>query len=224
MEPTEPTMDYGGYGGGGKSSLMERLKGVALFRAPMYREIARDTEATGSAVMVLVIFSVIAGIISGAFFPLQMQMQMQQNPDMQRLFLELNIDPAIFMGAGILIAAVVGAVLNPLFSLLGWLIFSALNAFVANRFFGGNTDTSAIMRVFGYAYVFAPLSAIPYVNLFAWLLSIFANVIGIREAADIDTGNAILTFLISLAIVILVPILIGCCFALLIVGLAAGSN
>jgi hypothetical protein len=224
METMDP--GYGGYGGGGssKSSLLERLKGVALFRPPMYREIAKDEEATGSAVMVLVIFSVIAGIISGALFPVQMQLQMQQSPELQQALFELGIDPATFLGVGALVAAAAGAVLNPLISLLGWLIFSSLNAFVANRFFGGNTDTSQIMRVFGYAYVFAPIGALPCIGLVVLVLSLVANTIGVREAADLDTGNAILTVIVSLVIIIAVLFLLGCCFVLLIASLAAAGS
>lgn len=223
MEPMDPMAGYGGGYGTPKSSLIERLKGVVMFKSPIYHEIAKDTEATGSAVMVLVVSSIIAGIISGLQLPFQLQMQLQ-DPQTQQALRELNIDPAFFFGAGALVMALVLAILNPILSLIGWAIFSWLNAFVANRFFKGNTSTGEIMRVSGYAYIFAPLSAIMCIGVIGWLLSIFANVIGIREAAEIDTGNAILTWLVSVVIIVAVVIGLYCCLVFGMFAIIAGLS
>ena len=49
------------------SSLINRLQGIVTFKAPVYREVAEDTTATNSA-LIVVIISVVVNIIAGALF------------------------------------------------------------------------------------------------------------------------------------------------------------
>jgi hypothetical protein len=196
-----------------------------MFKAPIYREIARDEEATGAAVLVLVVASIIGGIISGLTLPLQLGAQLQ-DPQVRQMLRELNIDPAMFVGGGAIIFGVVNAVLAPIFNLIAWAIFSWLNGFIANQFFNGKATTSGVMRVFGFAYVYYIFAGIPCIGLvFSLVIPIITNVIGIGEAAELETGNAFLTWLISIALVLLVVVGIPCCliFGLILLGGAAGN-
>jgi hypothetical protein len=47
------------------SSLVDRLTGVVTFKAPVYKAIAEDTSATGTAALIVVVVSVLVGLISG---------------------------------------------------------------------------------------------------------------------------------------------------------------
>jgi hypothetical protein len=147
-----------------------------------------------------------------------------QDPEIQRILAELNIDPALFVGGGTILLSIINAIVTPIASLIGWLIFGWLNGVAAKNFFKGDTNTGEILRVFGFAYIWAPLSAIPCIGLLASILSIISNVIGIREAAGFDTGNAVLTWLVSVAIIIGVFIALFACLFGMIALLAAGAS
>lgn len=183
----------GGMGGGGKSSLTERLIGIITFKGPIYREIAKDQEAMLVAALILVGTAVISGFFAGLYQGVQL-LSMAQSPE----FRELGIDPAVFTGIGTLGLAIALALISPLFALISWLIVSALYAWIANSFFEGTTSTGEMMRVFGFTSLFSLLSIIPCVGLIGSILSIIGTVIGIREAANITTGKAVITWLIPL--------------------------
>ncbi|MCL5999133.1 MAG: YIP1 family protein [Chloroflexi bacterium] len=176
-------------------SITDRLIGVVTFKTPVYREIADDTTATGSAALIVVVVAVVAGVISGL------------------------IDSSAYGGIlGNLIYKVLSA-------LIVWALGSWLLAFVAKTFFQGKTDTSEMMRVTGYTYVFQILSAIPVLGFIGWILQVVANVIAIREAAEFDTTKAILSAIIAYVIVfIVVGLILGAIFAAIFVGAAVMSQ
>lgn len=103
--------------------------------------------------------------------------------------------------------------------IVGWILWAVITYFIGTALFKGKTDVPEMMRVLGYAK--APVllgffQFIPCVGwlfpLAGWLLSLVAGVIAIREAMEFETGNAIVTVLISwvvaliLNMVILVPL------------------
>ena len=47
------------------SSLMDRLVGIITFKAPVYKEVAEDTTATGSAALIVIVVAVLAGLVGG---------------------------------------------------------------------------------------------------------------------------------------------------------------
>jgi hypothetical protein len=49
----------------GSASLMDRLMGIVTFKAPVYKEVAEDRTATGTAAIIVVVVAVLVGIISG---------------------------------------------------------------------------------------------------------------------------------------------------------------
>ena len=48
-------------------NLVDRLKGVVTFKAPVYKAIAEDTTATNNSAIIVIVVSVIVGLISGVF-------------------------------------------------------------------------------------------------------------------------------------------------------------
>lgn len=104
---------------------------------------------------------------------------------------------------GALVVAILGA-------LLGWLLRSWLTAFVASRFFQGQTTTTEMLRILGHTYVLQIPTIIPVIGGFvALVLGIIATVIAIREAASLDTQKAILTAIIVNIIVFVLSLILG---------------
>ena len=49
------------------ASLINRLQGIVMFKAPVYKEVAEDTTATNSA-LIVVIIGVVVNVIAGALY------------------------------------------------------------------------------------------------------------------------------------------------------------
>lgn len=227
-----PPPAYGAAGYGqppAKHSLMERLQGVVTFKAPIYREIAEDQDATMTAGIILVVVSLITGILSGLLQSGQLIAQFS-DPALQGDLEAAGIEVAAIAGIGFIGFALIIFILTPIFALLGWLIGSWLNATVA-KMFGGTTSTDEMMRISGYLSPFSLLSAIPCVGIIGFVLSLFGTAIGIREAAfpnrDDGLTKSILTMLVVFLIYLLfIGLLIGCMVAAIFVlaGAAAGAT
>ena len=94
--------------------------------------------------------------------------------------------------------------------LVSWLLASALTAFIANRFFRGQSSTAELLRIFGYTFAFQLLIIVPFVGaLAAAILSIIATVLAIRESAGFDTQKAVLTAIISGVILFVLNLIIA---------------
>lgn len=107
-----------------------------------------------------------------------------------------------------------GIILAIISALLGWLLGSWLTAFVATRFFQGQTNTTEMLRILGHTYVFQIPSIIPFIgSLIALVLGIIATVLAIREAASLDTNKAILTAVIVNVIVFAIALAMGSAIA-----------
>lgn len=102
-------------------------------------------------------------------------------------------------------------------ALVAWLIGAVALAFVAKQFFKGQTDTSEMLRVTGYTTIFTVIGAIlgliPCVAVFgsliAVVLQLIGNVIGIREAAGVDTTKAIFIAIIAAIVIFVVILVVG---------------
>ena len=201
----DPNASYGSYGGYEpspvKHSLIERLQGIVTFKPEIYREIADDQEATMTAGLIIVIISVVVGFMSGLLSIPQL-MSSFQDPEVQQIFGELGLDPtgsAAALGGFGLGLAFVYAFINPIFALIGWVIGSAIYAFITNAFFSGEATTGKMMRVFGHTSIFQLVSVVPCIGgLAIFVLGAISSVIGIREAARITTTNAVITWAIAM--------------------------
>ncbi|NJL06157.1 MAG: hypothetical protein HC911_14885 [Chloroflexaceae bacterium] len=224
----DPNASYGNYGGYEpspvKHSLIERLQGIVTFKPEIYREVADDQDATMIAGLIIVIVSVVVGFISGLLSVPQL-MSSFQDPEVQQILGELGLDPTgsaaalggLGLGLGFLFAFI-----NPIFALIGWVIGSAIYAFITNAFFSGEATTGKMMRVFGHTSIFQLVSIVPCLGSLAiFVLGSISSVISIRESARITTTNAVITWVIpSLFVFLLICIMIGLLIAL---GAAVGS-
>lgn len=158
--------------------MFERIMGIITLKAPVYKAVAEDEKATKEAMMIVVAVSVLQGIVLGFLLPVS--------------------------------SGFMGAVSTILSGLVGWYVSAWLLATIAKAF-GGKTDTNEMLRVTGYVYIF---NLAVVFNLAAWIstsllcvtsllaivilvLSLVGYVIGVREAAEFSTGNAVVTALIA---------------------------
>lgn len=183
-------------------TLMQRIMGVITLKAPVYKDIASDPNATPQARNVVIIVAILAAIFNGA--------------------------TGIIFGNGFL-SGIVLAVIALASVLISWFIGAWALAFVAKTFFKGQTETQNMLRVTGFTSVFQVvtyvLGIIPCVGaigaLIGSILQIIGNIIGIREAGGLDTTKAILTAIIAGIVVFIIASIIAAIGALIGVGGAA---
>lgn len=198
---------------------MSRIMGVLALNVSTYREIADDPNATQPAGLIVVIAALVGGFISGF---------VRTDPSNPQQLLSPNI-----------VNAIVAALVTVIFALLAWFVTAWILAFVA-RWFGGKTNTKEMLRVTGYVEIFAFVSVLTliafisptllclvgFIGLAAAILRLIGYIVGIREAAEFSTGNAIITaiiavivnFMIYLAATFVIASAIG-----LVAGMTGGS-
>ena len=88
--------------------------------------------------------------------------------------------------------------------LVGWIGWAVLTYLVGTAIFKGETNIPEMMRVLGYASAPHLLGLLSFMPCVGWLfplaggiLALVAGVLAVREAMDLDTGNAIITVVIS---------------------------
>lgn len=172
---------------------MNRIMGVITLKAPVYRQIAEDAAATQPAGIIVAIVALIAGFSNGLF-------SSQAN----------------------FVSAIIAAIVYVVLALIGWFVGSWLLAFVS-KWFGGKTNTQEMLRVTGFVYVFNIVSAILLVAAFlpvlaclafpiiivVAILQVIGFVIGVREAAEVSTGKAVLTAIVAWVIIFVITSVIG---------------
>ena len=167
--------------------MLDRIMGVITLKAPVYRAIADDKQGTSQAAIIVVVVTLISGFFSGL----------------------VKVDQAGVASAS-LVGAILGAILGVIFGLIAWVISAWVLQFVA-KMFGGKTDTGEMMRVTGYVQVFSLIGILDVAALFSTalacvtgliglvvaILSFIGYIIGVREAAEFSTGNAVITAIIA---------------------------
>ena len=169
-------------------NLVDRLKGVVMFKAPVYKAIAEDTTATNNSAMIVIVVSVIVGLISGVF-------------------------------SGNLIG---GLLIQVLSGVVGWAFSSWLTAFVAKKFFNGNTNTGEMLRVFGHSYIFQLVGVIPVIGpIIGSVLQAIGNFFGVREAAEVDNTKAIIIVIVAAVAALIIGFVLAAIAAA--IGFGAGA-
>ena len=176
---------------------MERIMGVIMLRAPVYRAIADDKLGTTPAAIVFVIATLIRGFFDG-------------------IVTSSSGTPTISIGG-----AFVGAITGLIIGAIAWVFTAWVLAFVAKQL-DGKTDFSEMLRVTGYVAVFGVVSVlnifkiIPVLGCLTGLisfavaiLSLVGYVIGVREAAEFTTGKAIITASVAAIVNFIIVVLIG---------------
>lgn len=146
-----------------RRSLIARAIGAALLRVDAYEEVEHDERATAQAALIV-----------GAV--------------------------ALATAIGNLGAGTSALILGVVQAYLGWLLWAAVTDLVGSKVFRGTASTGELLRTLGFAQTPGVLRALaflpalgPWVELvtFVWLL--LAGIVAIRQALDIDTGQALTT-------------------------------
>lgn len=120
------------------------------------------------------------------------------------------------------IAAVSSLVFGVIGAVVIYLLYAYLAFYIGTRLFGGTADFGELRRVLGYAYAPNVVGSIPCVGWVVAPIWVFvAGTVAIRQALDVDTTNAVLTALISVAIAFVLILVIG--GALGVTGAAFGT-
>ena len=106
---------------------------------------------------------------------------------------------------GLFINGIWGFIVVLIIQLVGWYIWAWASAEIARRMFNSSTtDTGEMLRVIGYGSAPRVLGIIPFLGFFAFIWTMVVQVVGIRQAGELSTGQAVIT-----AIVGIIPTFIG---------------
>lgn len=176
--------------------MFERIMGIVTLKPPTYKAVAEDESLTQEAMTIVIAVAVLNGLVGGVV--------------------------AEMVAGGSIVSGLLRSVVAIIFGLINWYVSAVLLAVVANAF-GGKTNTNEMLRVTGYVYVFNLVSLLVVlsfvstaflcltgiVGLIALVLSLVGYVIGIREAAEFSTGNAVVTALIVAVVSFIINIIAG---------------
>lgn len=91
-----------------------------------------------------------------------------------------------------------GFIAMVLIGLIGWVIWAWLSAFIAQKVFNvTTTDTGEMLRTTGYAYAPRVLGLIPFLAIVGAIWSLVAIIVGMRQAGEMTTMQAIITAVIG---------------------------
>ncbi|HZO31635.1 MAG TPA: YIP1 family protein [Chloroflexota bacterium] len=173
--------------------LLERMMRAARLDVNLYEEVEHDLNATSQAATVVGIVALAAGL-GGAI--------------------------AIAMG-GQTGFAIVGFVAGVLMAFVSWIAWAYITYFIGTSLFKGQATPGELLRTIGFAQtpqVINILAFIPIlgsiVGFVAWIWTIIASIVALRQALDISTGQAVITALIGA-----IPMfLLNCLFAFVLLG------
>jgi hypothetical protein len=168
--------------------------GIFTLKAPTYKAVAEDESLSQEAMMIVVAVAVLNGLVS-------------------LVIQAVN---------GSIVGGLVSAVVTVIFALIGWYAAGWLLAFVAEKF-GGKTTMQEMLRVTGYVYAFNIIGVLSILavistsllcltsplSLVAAVLGLIGYVIGVREAAEFSTQNAVITAVIVAVIVFIINLIAG---------------
>jgi hypothetical protein len=130
----------------------------------------------------------------------------------------VNIDVTMLanIGPGIWIGSLTAFWL--VFGLFAWLVPGWLSALAANKFVDGHTTTAEVLRVYGFVFLFSLVGLlllpvpVPFLSILATFgLSMVGNTFGIRAAAGVDMGSAVVCVLFGFAMALLAGVVLYCC-------------
>ena len=171
--------------------LVDRMIRAAKLDVKLYEEVEADKTATRQALLVVLIYSICAGIGSG--------LVMVWDEGVGRFFLSL------FLGL--------------LYALVFWLIWSLITYLIGTRFFKGPKTKATygeLLRTIGFAatpgvlliFVFIPFVG-GVISFLVWVWMLVAMVIAVRQALDFTTGRAIGTVVVGGVVYLVVALIIG---------------
>lgn len=112
--------------------------------------------------------------------------------------------------------AILSLIVGVLLAVVGYFLWVYVAQFIGTRLFKGTGTVGEVQRAFGFAYapqILGLLSFIPcaggLVALAAWIWSIAAGFVAIRQSLDQDNTNAALTVIVSAIVVIVIIALVS---------------
>lgn len=163
--------------------MVDRILRAIRLDATVYREIAEDQNAMSQAAIIVVVVAILSALGRA-------------------------------IGSGDFILSLIVTLLTAI--LVNWILWAVLTYFVGTALFKGKTDIPEMMRVLGYANAPNLLGVFGFIPCVGWIialigaiLSFIAGFLAVREAMEFDTGNAIVTVLISWLISIVISFGIG---------------
>lgn len=130
--------------------------------------------------------------------------------------------------SGNILSAILGFIIGAALAILGFYIWVWVATFVGTRLFKGTGEFGNVKRAMGFAYAPQFLNVLGFIpclggiiGLIAWVLSVIAGVIAIRQSLNQDNTNAILTAVVSAVVVFVITALIGGILAAIGIGGAA---
>ncbi len=162
-------------------SLVDRMVGAARLDVPTYEEIERDENATLQAFVVVVLVAAASGL--GLLF----------------------VDG---------VSGLFGGIARAIFS---WIVFALVAYVVGTKLIPDtNTRTSVdeLMRTTGFAQTPGLLSILAFIPILGWLVAIVAwiwtivaVIVALRQALDTSTGRAIGIALLSLVVIFIISLI-----------------
>ena len=188
---------------------MNRIMGIITLKAPVYKQIAEDAAATTTAAIIVVIAMLIKGFFGGL----------------------VNVNPQTGATSVSVVGAIVGAIISVIVGLIAWVVAAWVLQLVAG-WFGGKTNTGEMLRVTGYVEIFSVVAVLNIlalggtallcvtglIGLVVAVLKLIGYLIGVREAAEFSTGNAIITAIVAAIINFLIVAVGGGAITLAVVG------
>ena len=165
--------------------MLERILGVMKLDVKTYEEIEHDPGALSQAAIIVVV----VGILSGLG----------------------NVISATVLDTGA--SAGGGLISGVLYTVIGWVLWSAVTFFVGTRFFGGKADMGEMLRVIGFAFAPQVLGIVPCIGgLVGAIWTLVAGFIAVRQGLDIDNQKAAITIGVGLLAYIAVFVIVGVIF------------
>ena len=168
--------------------------------ATFYEEVEQDASYDSDSLAVVLLASLL-GAIGGLI----------------RLAMTGNIGQAI-------LTFIVAAVLT----IVGFYLWVYVAHFVGTKLFKGTGEVGNVKRALGFSYAPQILNILGFIpclggliGLVAWILTMIAGVIALRQSLNQDNTNAILTAVVSAIVVFIVTAVIGAVFAAIGLGGAA---
>lgn len=168
--------------------------------ATFYEEVEQDPSYNQDSLMVVLLASVLGGI--GALISMAM--------------------------AGQILGAILAFIVAVILTLIGFFLWVWVATFVGVRFFKGTGEFDNVKRAMGFAYAPQLLNIVSFIpclggiiGLIAWVLSVIAGVIAVRQSLNQDNTNAILTVVVSAVVVFIITAVIGGILAAVGIGGAA---
>lgn len=188
---------------------MDRIMGVITLKAPVYKQIAEDAAATTTAAIIVVIAMLIKGFFGGL----------------------VNVNASTGAASVSIVGAIVGAIISVIVGLIAWVVAAWVLQLVAG-WFSGKTNTGEMLRVTGYVEIFSVVAVLNIlalggtallcvtglIGLVVGVLKLIGYLIGVREAAEFSTGNAIITAIVAAIINFLIVAVVGGAITLAVVG------